>query len=170
MQDLKLTYEKKENEITLSTNEYTRDPCAIIKGKSILSVLSRGSDLETAILFLKDEDISYEIVNIEEETRGKGVMVNRRNRLLEKDTLNAIQEMTGCKVFVYGKTVTTIGKYKGVNESVRIIINCMKNKHPVYELRRLMVKRELEDKKELKTEDWDKLLPEVKKKVQKKKK
>ncbi len=74
-----------------------------------------------------------------------------------------------------------MGPYKGLKEVRRIILDCMKNIHPIYRikvglvdssslriyiafLQELMIKRELAKDPQLATESWDRFLPQFRKK------
>ena len=48
--------------------------------------------------------------------------------------------MTQCYVLVQGNTVSVMGPYKGLKEVRRIVLDCMKNIHPIYRIKvRLLV-------------------------------
>jgi hypothetical protein len=49
--------------------------------------------------------------------------------------LQAIELLTGCYVLVQGNTVSAMGPYKSLKEVRRIVIDCLKNIHPIYHIK-----------------------------------
>lgn len=47
----------------------------------------------------------------------------------------AIELLTQCYVLVQGSTVSVMGPYKSLKEVRRIVLDCMKNIHPIYRIK-----------------------------------
>ncbi|GAW79525.1 KRR1 small subunit processome component [Plasmodium gonderi] len=160
-----------EGYMCVKTTKKTFDPYIIIKARDMISLLSRSVPFSHAKRVLDDETFC-DIIKISTYVRNKNKFIKRRQRLLGSNgtTLKALEILTNCYICVHGKTVSVIGYFKSLKIVRRIIIDCMKNIHPVYHIKELIAKRELEKNEELKNENWEKLLPNFKKRnVQRKK-
>ncbi|KEG00452.1 KRR1 small subunit processome component, putative [Plasmodium vinckei vinckei] len=160
-----------EGYMTVKTTKKTFDPYIIIKARDMISLLSRSVPFSHAKRVLDDETFC-DIIKISGYIRNKNKFIKRRQRLLGSNatTLKALEILTQCYICVHGKTVSVIGNFKSLKIVRRIVIDCMKNIHPVYHIKELIAKRELEKNDELKNENWEKYLPNFKKRnVQRKK-
>ncbi|KAI1265842.1 ribosomal RNA assembly protein KRR1 [Xylariaceae sp. FL1019] len=169
-------------QMEVKTTKKTWDPAAILKARDLIKLLARSVPAPEALKILDDEMACDIIVSffsqpglgssllttsqkIRNLVNGKEKFVKRRQRLLGPNgqTLKALQLLTNTYLQVQGNTVSAIGGYKGLKEVRRVVEDTMHNVHPIYQIKELMVKRELAKDPLLANESWDRFLPNYKK-------
>jgi ribosomal RNA assembly protein len=113
---------------------------------------------------IMDDNMFMDIIKIGGLVRSRDKFVKRRQRLLGPKgmTLKSLELLTGCYILVQGNTVSCMGYFRELKAVRRIVLAVLKNVHPIYLIKELMIKKELAKNPELAGESWDRFLPKFK--------
>jgi ribosomal RNA assembly protein len=145
-----------EGSVLVKTTRKTWDPYSIIRARDLIKLLARSVPYQQAIKIMHDDLMFVEIIKIGGLVRNKEKFVKRRQRLIGPNgkTLKALEILTNCYVLVQGNTVSAMGHFKELKTVRKVILETMRNIHPIYNIKELMIKKELLKKPELAEEDW----------------
>jgi ribosomal RNA assembly protein len=107
-----------DQEVTIEGN----DPITILRVKEVFIALNRGFDLNAA-LYLLDESYFLDIIDIKDYGRSRERQIQLKGRVIGKEgsIKKMIEEKTGTKICVHGKTISIIGKWENLQVARKAI-------------------------------------------------
>jgi ribosomal RNA assembly protein len=92
-----------------------QDSLIVLRVKEVFKALDRGFDLNTA-LYLLDESYFLEIIDIKDYGKSRERQIQLKGRVIGKEgsIKKMIEEKTGTKICIHGKTISIIGKWENL--------------------------------------------------------
>jgi ribosomal RNA assembly protein len=107
-----------DQEVTIEGN----DPITVLRVKEVFRALNRGFDLNTA-LYLLDESYFLDIIDVKDYGKSRERQIQLKGRVIGKggSIKKMIEEKTGTKICVHGKTISIIGKWENLQIAKKAI-------------------------------------------------
>ncbi|MEM0333313.1 MAG: KH domain-containing protein [Candidatus Aenigmatarchaeota archaeon] len=98
------------------------DHFSVLRTKEVFRALGRGFDLNDALLLL-DQDYYLDVIDLKDWGKTRERRVQLKGRVIGKkgSFKKMLEEKTGTKIIVEGKTISILGKWEGVNLARRAI-------------------------------------------------
>lgn len=111
---VKIEVNSSSGEVTIKAHNDNAD--ALIKAAMIIKAIGRGFSPENALLLVND-DYTITIIDLSKYAKTKNALNRIRGRIIGRKgkARLLIEELTGTKISVYGKTVSIIGPWEKVS-------------------------------------------------------
>jgi ribosomal RNA assembly protein len=102
------------------------DSLSILKTTEVIQAIARGFSPEKAFRIFEDEQITLDIIDVSKVADTPKELKRIMGRVIGKEgrTREALENLTGASVSIYGKTVSTIG-HIGQTQAVRKAIEML---------------------------------------------
>ncbi len=106
----------------------SNDILSYLKGIDVIRAISRGFNPEKAFLIFEDENLILEIIDLSIYTSNKNELSRIKGRIIGKNgkVREIAEKLIGCKISIYGKTVSLIG-HENQNEILKVMIDMLIN-------------------------------------------
>ncbi len=110
-----------EEEITISGESYDAWVCL-----QVVKAIGRGFNPNIALNLIKD-DYVFELINVMDYAKNKNAKIRLKGRVIGEDgkVRQKIEESTGCKISIYGKTIGIIGKQEDIKVARDAVIKLL---------------------------------------------
>ena len=98
------------------------DGLALFTAREIIRAIGRGFNPEIAQLLLK-QDYGFELVTLNDYAKSPNDVLRLKGRVIGEGgkSRRIIEELTGCYVSVYGKTIGVIGEFESLTSARRAV-------------------------------------------------
>jgi len=121
--NVRLEIDSHSGEVTIYTTQENAD--MLVKAQDVIKAIGRGFSPEKALL-LKNDEYTLSIIDLTRYAKNKNALERIRGRIIGKKGKSRllIEEITGTRISVFGKTVAIIGEWDKVGlaeEAIRKI-------------------------------------------------
>ena len=104
----------------------SKDPIGAMRASEVVKAIGRGFSPEKALRLFDDDMLMLDVIDISKVASTPKEMKRVKGRIIGKEgrSRSVIENLTGSKLSVYGKTVSVLG-YPGQIEMVRDAINML---------------------------------------------
>lgn len=120
---VKITIDSREGDVFL----FCDDALKLYTTREIITAIGRGFNPEVALQLLKP-DYAFEQLNLADAAKTKNQLIRIKGRVIgsKGKARELIEELTGCKISVFGKTISIIGRIESANVCRKAIESLIK--------------------------------------------